>query len=175
MCQFQSLFPWFLLHGSFPSPWCFFIHMCWLVFCWGPEGDPPQVSGALSVYSFLLFGTLPCELQLSQPFRTPSSVSSIHGDHWALPRLPIPAPWPGNSLQPASWDNRGLASCVSPLSGALPSAAWCPVSESGCFVYFVCFSSCFRRESKSGSRIVWRQRKPLSVIVVLCTASPWFL
>lgn len=123
-----GLFGWFFLRpGWFP-------HMHGLLSLQLKFGRKLCMCVCVCVSSSCLARILPCKLQPPWPLWTPDSISSTQGDHQAPLGLPLPSPWPGNSLS-AQLDKH-----LFPLSQALLSCVSVVMSENGYFIYFVDFS-----------------------------------
>lgn len=99
--------------------------------------EPSDVPAALHT---ALFSPVLCTVN-STCLGIPSCLP-VHGR--APPGFPLPAPWPGKCLGSKLGQGWGLPHLFSTSQGSLPGVAWCPISESHCFLYFVQFFSCFR-------------------------------
>lgn len=128
-CSVRVLLPLIFLDGPLPSLGSFSImHALINTLLNTPGGPSADFWGSRSVQPSLLQHSVWWSLTALVSSADCQSVSSTQSIFWSLLQLPLPVPWPGNSLKAGSLDDcRAYLICfLSEIS--LSFIAWCPVS-----------------------------------------------
>ena len=141
------LFPLFLSGGS--QHWVVSSHTCADQYSAKCSGSPLQISGILSSYSSLLYGSCPVNSQQTSLSRR----SSLSPQLWKSAMLCLASsrcPQPGNSLKAVSWGRQRIHRVCFLSLRHYCSSVWHPILWKPLLSSILSgFFGCFRQESKS--------------------------
>ena len=128
------------------------------------EGDPWQISDAVSLCSSLFSSLLPSEPQLSWALGTNSFIFFTHGDFYALPAFSLSALQLRHFLQEVIWENHRAHLMYFPfLRGYCPFFPDIQCHGNYSFIYFIHLFSCFLRKVNLVPVTLVRCKNPLTI------------